>query len=134
MRPTTNDQDAEVIDLAAISRPARRVVEIYDQAKRGRTPKPGQLDDALCELDAIPHPPGQLGADIALLTSGGIGGTRQHVASAIERLRKISTVQPKPAPAQRVKKWKPRRRQPRSPKTIGQLQLPGIEPDTGAAS
>ena len=63
-----------VIDLAAISQPARKVVAIYDDIAAGSRPEPGALDEALQNLDAGPRPPGRLGADIAMLASGAPGG------------------------------------------------------------
>ena len=131
-----SDHRADVIDLAALSRPARRVVDIFDRLSKGQMPEPGSLDEALADLDAAPHPPGQLGADIDLLASGGKGGTRQNVLGAIERLRRITTVQPE-APGATVKRWRARPRQRRTRtrrKTPGQLQLPGIDDPKDATS
>jgi len=49
-----------VIDLAAISQRARKVVAIYDDIAAGSRPEPGALDEALQNLDAGPRPPGRL--------------------------------------------------------------------------
>lgn len=129
MNKAGNNNEAEVIDLAALSRPARRVVDIYDQLTNGRPLKPGALDDALSDLDAAPHPAGQIGHDIELLASGGVGATREGVVSAIERLRRISTVQSEAAPT--LRRWKAGPRHRRTPRNDGQLQLPGMDHDTG---
>ncbi len=124
---------AEVIDLAALSRPARRVVDIYDQLTAGKAPKPGVLDQALSDLDAAPHPTGQLGEDINLLASGGLGGTRSSVIAAIERLRRIATVQPDQVPPKAKRRGK-RRRKGRTRTGEHQLQLPGITDGTEPAA
>ena len=115
-----------VIDLADISKRARKVVEIYDGLASGGRPEPGVLDAALHELDAGPRPPGQLGNDIALIASGGKGANKQSAVSAIERLRRITTVKPTPPTARR---WRPRSRQRRNRQRADtrQLQLPGFE-------
>lgn len=115
-----------VIDLADISKRARKVVEIYDGLASGGRPEPGLLDAALHELDAGPRPPGQLGNDIALIASGGKGANKQSAVSAIERLRRITTVKATPPTARR---WRPRARQRRNRQRADtrQLQLPGFE-------
>lgn len=120
---TERSLDAEVIDLARIAGPASRLVAIYDGITRGDRPTPGRLDAILGQLGELPRPPGQLGADIALLASGGDGHDREQVVAAIERLRRVSTLGCRPAttppPARRRA-----RRQPKQP--TGQLELPGI--------
>jgi hypothetical protein len=117
-----------VIDLADISQRARKVVEIYDGLASGDRPEPGVLDEALEQLDAGPRPPGQLGSDIALIASGGRGANKQSAVSAIERLRRITTMKSTPPMARR---WRPRARQRhnRQRADTRQLQLPGFEQD-----
>ncbi|MEZ5278975.1 MAG: hypothetical protein R2770_00750 [Acidimicrobiales bacterium] len=111
--------DAEVIDLVRLAEPARQLVAIYDSIGQGTRPAPGRLDQVLRRLSAMPRPPGQLGADIELLASGG-DGDRARVVDAIERLRRISQLRPRPAVKAR------RARLPTGPSTSDQLQLPGI--------
>ena len=115
-----------VIDLASISQRARKVVAIYDDIAGGNRPKPGELNDALQDLDTGPRPPGQLGNDIALLASGAEGATRQSALAAIERLRRVSSLNPAPPTSRR---WRPRARQRRDRRRADtrQLQLPGFE-------
>ncbi len=115
-----------VIDLAAISQQARKVVAIYDDIAAGSRPAPGALDEALRNLDAGPRPPGQLGADIAMLASGAEGASRQRALAAIERLRRVGRVSPTPPTARR---WRPRARQRRNRRRAEtrQLQLPGFD-------
>ena len=115
-----------VIDLASISQRARKVVAIYDDVAGGNRPRPGALDDALQDLATGPRPPGQLGNDIALLASGAEGATRQSALAAIERLRRVSNVNPAPPTSRR---WRPRARQHRDRRRADtrQLQLPGLE-------
>ena len=120
---TERSLDAEVIDLARIAGPASRLVAIYDGITRGDRPTPGRLDTILGQLGELPRPPGQLGADIALLASGGDGHDREQVVAAIERLRRVSTLgrstaTASPPPSRR---GRGRRKQP-----TGQLELPGI--------
>jgi hypothetical protein len=115
-----------VIDLAAISQRARKVVAIYDDIAAGSRPEPGALDDALQNLDAGPRPPGQLGADIAMLASGAHGASRQSALAAIERLRRVGNVNSIPPTSRR---WRPRTRQRRDRRRADtrQLQLPGFD-------
>lgn len=119
-----------VIDLAAISQQARRVVAIYDDIAAGSRPEPGALDEALQNLDAGPRPPGQLGIDIAMLASGAQRASRQSVLAAIERLRRVGKVNPAPQTSMR---WRPRERQRRDRRRADtrQLQLPGFDPTEG---
>lgn len=115
-----------VIDLAAISERARKVVDLYDDIAAGSSPEPGALDEALQSLDAGPRPPGQLGIDIAMLASGGQGASRQSALAAIERLRRVGKVNPTPPTSRR---WRPRTRQRRDRRRADtrQLQLPGFD-------
>ena len=115
-----------VIDLASISQRARKVVAIYDDIAGGNRPEPGTLNDALQDLDTGPRPPGQLGNDIALLASGAEGATRQSALAAIERLRRVSSVNSIPPTSRR---WRPRARQRRDRLRANtrQLQLPGFD-------
>ena len=115
-----------VIDLAAISQQARRVVAIYDDIAAGGRPAPGALDEALHELDGGPRPPGRLRIDIALLASGAQGASRQSALAAIERLRRVGNVKSMPPTPRR---WRPRARQRRDRRHADtrQLQLPGID-------
>lgn len=115
-----------VIDLADISQRARKVVAIYDDIAAGARPTPGALDDALHDLNSGPRPHGRLGSDIALLASGAEGADRQRALDAIERLRRVSSVNPEPPAARR---WRPRARQRRDRRRADtrQLQLPGFE-------
>lgn len=110
--------DAEVIDLALLAEPARQLVAIYDGIGQGDRPAPGRLDEILLRLAAMPRPPGQLGADIELLASGG-NGDRAQVVDAIERLRRISQLRTLPAARARRARLPNRR-------NSEQLQLPGI--------
>lgn len=114
-----------VIDLAAISQRARKVVDLYDDIAAGSSPEPGALDEALKHLDAGPRPPGQLGIDIAMLASGAQGASRQSALAAIERLRRVGKVNPTPPTSRR---WRPRARQRRDRRRADtrQLQLPGF--------
>ena len=120
---TEHGLDAEVIDLARIAGPASRLVAIYDGITRGDRPTPGRLDAVLGQLGDLPRPPGQLGADIALLASGGDGHDREKVVAAIERLRRVSTLGPSPTAASPPAS---RRRRGRRKQPAGQLELPGI--------
>ena len=115
-----------VIDLAAISQRARKVVALYDDIAAGSTPEPGALDEALQKLDTGPRPPGQLGSDIAMLASGAHGASRQSALAAIERLRRVGKVNPAPPTARR---WRPRARQRSNRRRADtrQLQLPGFD-------
>ena len=114
-----------VIDLAALSQQARRVVAIYDDIAAGSRPEPGALDEALKHLDAAPRPPGQLGIDIAMLASGAQGASRQSALAAIERLRRVGKFNPTPPTSRR---WRPRARQRRNRRAdTRQLQLPGFD-------
>ncbi len=115
-----------VIDLDAISQRARKVVAIYDDIAAGSRPEPGALDDAPRDLDTGPRPPGQLGSDIALLASGAQGVNRQRALAAIERLRRVSTMNPAPLTSRR---WSPRARQRRDRRRADTrpLQMPGFE-------
>lgn len=115
-----------VIDLAAISRQARRVVAIYDDIAAGSRPEPGALDEALQNLDAGPRPPGQLGIDIAMLASGAQGSSRQSALAAIERLRRAGRVNPTP-PVSRRWRRRPRQQRDRRRADTRQLQLPGFD-------
>lgn len=128
MNSTTAEETlAEVIDLAALSGPARRVVGFYDDFLAGRRHERSQLDLALHELDALTATPGRLGRDVRLLVNGGRGCDRQNVIDAIERLRKVTAIQ---AGSRRSTQRRRRRRLP----TPGQLSLPGLDipPATGA--
>lgn len=113
---------ADVIDLAAISGPARRLVEIYDQIRSGQPPSTEQLDDALQALRVAPRPPGRLGRDITLLLEGSPNATKQDIDQAFERLRHVAAIlplQPQRPPALAL-----RRRGRRT--FAGQQPLPGI--------
>ena len=116
---------AVVIDLAAISAPARRVIALYDQVIAGAPPARGELDDALRELRSAPRPAGRLGHDIDLITSGGHGATRGAILDALERLRHVAAVRPSPAPRLPMRARISTRRRSRTPPP-GQDPLPGI--------
>jgi hypothetical protein len=117
---------AVVIDLAAISAPARRFFALYDKVAAGTPPARGELDDALRELRTAPRPVGRLGHNIDLVTSGGHGATRGAILDALERLRRVAAVQPSPPPRVPMRaRISTRRRQPRNPPP-GQDPLPGI--------
>lgn len=115
--------DAKIIDLARIAEPARQLVAIYDGIMRGDRPAPGRLDKILEQLRDLPRPPGQLGADLDLLASGGDDCERDRVVAAIERLRRVSSLNAR-AP-QAVAPDRRRSRRSQAPPT-GQLELPGI--------
>lgn len=83
---------AAVIDLAAISGPARQLVAIHDQISSGRPPRSKQLGDALQALRDAPRPSGRLGRDIALLIDGGPNATKDDIDEAFERLRHVAAI------------------------------------------
>lgn len=119
---------SEVYDLAALSGPARRLIKVYDDVAAGRPHRQGRLDKVLAELDSLPPMPGQLGRDVRLLAAGGSDADRSTVIRAIERLRRVTSVQPTP-PGQKPKRWMPRPRTKRARHSSnGQLSLPGMDP------
>ena len=93
-----HELNCQVIDLAQIAEPAYRLVTICDSIERGSRPPPGQLKEILRQLQRLPRPPGQLGADIALLASGRDDLDRDEVLAAVQRLRRISSLRPRPRP------------------------------------
>ena len=121
----TSSTSGEVIDLAALTKPAQRVVGIFDRLAQGETPSPGSLDEALEALDQAPRPSGPLGDDIALLVCGGDGHTRGEIVAAVERLRRVTTVKAAPPNSTRSKPRPRRKRQKPKPQTR-QLHLPGM--------
>ena len=121
-----HELSAQVIDLAQIAEPAYRLVTICDSIERGNQPPPGQLSEILRQLEHLPRPPGQLGADIALLASGGDDLDQDHVLAAIRRLRRISSLRQRPRPSPAVGVSRPRSRRRNSVAAENQLQLPGI--------
>ena len=116
----------QVIDLAQIAEPAYRLVTICDSIERGNRPPPGQLNQILRQLERLPRPPGQLGADIALIASGGDDLDHDHVLAAIQRLRRISSLRQRPRPTPGVGVSRPRSRRRNSAAAENQLRLPGI--------
>ena len=130
MDPTVQHANscAIVYDLAAISAPARRVIELYDRVIAGTPLARGELDDALEELHGTPRPRGRLGNDIDLVTRGGHGTTRGALLEAIERLRRVAAVQSNPAPTVALRApLSTRRRGRRHIVVRGQEPLPGID-------
>lgn len=113
---------AAVIDLAAISGPARRLVAIYDQIRSGRPPCAEQLGDALQALRDAPRPPGRLGRDIALLIDGGPNATKDDIDEAFERLRHVTAIRPLAPQRPPTRALRRRGRQA----LTGQQPLPGI--------
>lgn len=122
---------AAVIDLAAISGPARRLVAIYDQIRSGRPPRTDQLGDALKALRDAPRPPGRLGRDIALLIDGGPNATKDDIDEAFERLRHVAAIRSLEPQRPQTRVLRRRDRQA----LTGQQSLPGIfeQLTTGAA-
>ena len=123
-QPTTH---SVVIDLAAISTPARRVLDLYDQILAGSPPGEGELDNALDALRNAPRPAGRMGRAIELVTSGGQGATQQAVLDALDLLRQVEGVQPT-APVKtpsRSRTAAARRNRTRTPPP-GQDPLPGL--------
>lgn len=112
---------AAVIDLAAISGPARRLVAIYDQIRSGRPPCAEQLGDALQALRDAPRPPGRLGRDIALLIDGGPNATKDGIDEAFERLRQVAA----------IRSLEPERPQTRGLRRRGRQALTGQQPLPG---
>ena len=115
-----HELSGQVIDVAQIAEPAYRLVTICDSIERGNRPSLGQLNEILRELQCLPLPPGQLGADIALLASGGDDLDRDHVLAAIQRLRRVSSLRPRPRPTPRdgVSRRRSRRRKSAAATTL----------------
>lgn len=121
------DDEAEVIHLTLLIPPVRRLLAFYDDLLANKEPTIEQLDEAVVELKALPHIPGPLGRDIALIADGGRGATRNDIVGSLERLRQIAAMNPTPTQTRSAQPSTKKRSNDKRPKTVTpQATLPGI--------
>ncbi len=87
------DDDAQVIHLPTVIGPVRRLLGFYDDLLAGKEPPIEQLDNAVVDIKALPHIPGRLGRDLALIATGGNGASRHEIVGSIERLRQVAAIE-----------------------------------------
>ena len=78
--------------MALILGPVRALLGFYDELMGHGDPAIARLDEAVAQIKALPPVGGQLGRDLDLIASGGLGADRAQIVAALDRLRYLDVL------------------------------------------
>jgi hypothetical protein len=78
--------------LGLILGPIRNLLVFYDELMGDGDPAITRLDEAVAQIKALPAVGGQLGRDLDLIASGGLGADRAQIVAALDRLRYLDSL------------------------------------------